>query len=217
MAREHDLDGILHSIQQLEDSFNSRYLYHWVFFSTKPLSEGFRRVTSNATNATCIYEHIPEAAAALATRVALDGLSHSVFGPLTKNERTRQIHGGEGRRRSRRWDWGSIARADRLRDYDWFWRIEPGADFPHNLGFDVFRFMRDHNIAYGFTEMHVDKSKLNPLSRQIRNMMAQHPDLLHEEVNVSWLLDHPDAREAYAAPETIENQQTTLGQLGQGT
>lgn len=126
MAREHDLEGILHSIQQLEESFNSRYLYHWVFFSTKPLSEDFRRVTSNATNATCIYEHIPEAAGTLATRVDLDGLEQSVFGPLNSKSINGATHHGKGHRRSRRWDWGSIARADRMRDYDWFWRIEPG-------------------------------------------------------------------------------------------
>lgn len=77
--------------------------------------------------------------------------------------------------------------------------------------------MRDHNIAYGFTETHIDKSKLNPLSRQIRTMMDQNPDLLHEEVNVSWLLEHPDAWDSYATAETIEEHLLGLGQLGEGT
>lgn len=59
LAHEEDLPAILVSIQQLEDTFNFQYQYHWVFFSTEPLSETFRRETSNATKAICLYEVIP--------------------------------------------------------------------------------------------------------------------------------------------------------------
>jgi mannosyltransferase len=126
LASEHELDAILQSIQQLEESFNSRYLYHWVFFSTKPLSENFHRLTSNATNATCIYEQIPEAANAIEPRIVLNWTSHAFFGPHKRPTRSEVKSSVKWQRRSPRWDWASIAKADRLRDYDWFWRIEPG-------------------------------------------------------------------------------------------
>ncbi len=58
LAHEADLATTLISIQQLEKIFNSQYQYHWVFFSPKPLSEEFRRQTSNATTAICLYEVI---------------------------------------------------------------------------------------------------------------------------------------------------------------
>jgi mannosyltransferase len=58
LAHETDLPAVLSSISQLEETFNHRYHYHWVFFSTQPLSEEFRRQTSNATGAICIYEVI---------------------------------------------------------------------------------------------------------------------------------------------------------------
>ena len=56
VAHEDGLPGVLSTIQQLEETFNSQYQYHWVFFSTEPLSESFRRQTSNATKAVCLYE-----------------------------------------------------------------------------------------------------------------------------------------------------------------
>lgn len=59
LAHDDDLPAVIISIQQLEETFNSRYQYHWVFFSTEPLSENFRRQTSNATKAVCLYEVIP--------------------------------------------------------------------------------------------------------------------------------------------------------------
>lgn len=130
LAHEDDLRPILSSIHQLEDTFNSRYSYDWVFYSTKPLSDKFRRLTSNATNATCIYEvvrdanwNVPEWARdahlqaqqtddAHGAEVDVVGYGSDEAAPLL-----RQIH---------RWKSGPFARENRLRDYDWFWRIEPG-------------------------------------------------------------------------------------------
>ena len=125
LAGEQELAGILRSIEQLEESFNSRYLYHWVFFSPVPLSENFRRLTSNATNATCIYEHVPDAASALEPRNACDEMSFTAFGPLNKPLQREMKKHAKWHRRPKHGAWSSISKADRLRDYDWFWRIEP--------------------------------------------------------------------------------------------
>ena len=56
ITHEDDLPAVLFTIHQLEETFNEQYQYHWVFFSKEPLSETFRRQTSNATKAICLYE-----------------------------------------------------------------------------------------------------------------------------------------------------------------
>lgn len=76
--------------------------------------------------------------------------------------------------------------------------------------------MREHKIAYGFTNLHVENPKLKSISRQVRSMMTQHPEIHHEEVNVSWLLDNPADWDSYATAGRIKEQQTTLGQIGDG-
>ncbi|KAF4121415.1 hypothetical protein GMORB2_1822 [Geosmithia morbida] len=56
---EKDLSDVVVTVTQLEEAFNSDHQYHWVFFGTDPLSEEFRRITSNATSSACFYEVIP--------------------------------------------------------------------------------------------------------------------------------------------------------------
>ncbi|ODA80893.1 hypothetical protein RJ55_03853 [Drechmeria coniospora] len=55
-VHEHEALPILSSARQLEDTFNDRYRYDREFFCTEPPSDRFRRLTSNVTSATCIYE-----------------------------------------------------------------------------------------------------------------------------------------------------------------
>ena len=123
LVHEDDLSPILTSIQELETTFNSRYQYHWVFFSTEPLGEEFRRETSNATGATCLYEVIPRN----------DWSVHPGFsGQHSPSSDNRQL-GFEDAGFSPsvyHWNLGSFAQQERMRDYDWFWRVEPGVSAP---------------------------------------------------------------------------------------
>lgn len=128
VAHEHDLPAVLSSMSQLEETFNHRYHYHWVFFSTQPLSEEFRRQTSNATGAICIYEVIsehnlassryPEPSSAASKAMPTDPIGD---GTVSKVGQSTSFLG-----QTSRWNSGPFASEKRLRDYDWFWRIEPG-------------------------------------------------------------------------------------------
>ncbi|WYZ38014.1 hypothetical protein EsH8_II_001520 [Colletotrichum jinshuiense] len=52
LVAEQQLEQMVASIAQLEQRFNDKYHYDWVFFSHEELSEEFKEVTSNATAAT---------------------------------------------------------------------------------------------------------------------------------------------------------------------
>lgn len=125
LANEDDLEPLLSSIYQLEDAFNRRFHYDWVFFSTEPLSDKFRQMTSNATSSTCVYELVKQGA------VELKRLSNCCpeQDEATKTLRDAQItvRGQlQSPRQIRRWSNGPFAQESRLQTYDWFWRIEPG-------------------------------------------------------------------------------------------
>lgn len=70
------------------------------------------------------------------------------------------------------------------------------AQFTHDITFDVFRFMRDHEIAYGFNEALLDKDELRTHSRPVISFIDKHPDLLHADADLSWLLDYNDGSTA---------------------
>lgn len=59
----------------------------------------------------------------------------------------------------------------------------------YDIPFDVFRIMRDNGIAYGFSRASADKTTSRALSNQVRSFIEKHPDLLHAEADVCWLLD----------------------------
>lgn len=127
LAHEHDLPAVLSSMSQLEETFNHRYHYHWVFFSTQPLSEEFRRQTSNATGAICIYEVISEHNLASSRYAKPSSASNAMPADSTSGEDVSE--GGQSTSflgQKSRWNSGPFASEKRLRDYDWFWRIEPG-------------------------------------------------------------------------------------------
>ncbi|PNY19949.1 mannosyltransferase KTR3 [Tolypocladium capitatum] len=195
LAHENDLYPILSSIYQLEDTFNSRYRYDWVFYSSKPLSDKFRRLTSNATKATCIYEvirdvnwNVPEWARDSPLQVHQTEDAHGAeadvvgYGSDEAVPLLRQMH---------RWKSGPFARENRLKDYDWFWRIEPGTQFTHDIDFDIFRVMRDYGIAYGSNTAAVDEAHMHALSQHVKGFIDENPELLHAEADISWLMGSP--------------------------
>ncbi|CAH0051255.1 unnamed protein product [Clonostachys solani] len=131
LVEESDLSDLEVSVRQLEESFNAHYQYPWVFFSTEPLSEDFRQVVSTATTSVCFYETITP-------------------GNHTLNESHDLASPAHCHRCTSRHSLDSLAKQGRMRDYDWFLRVEPGALFTEHIEFDVFRFMQDREIGYGW-------------------------------------------------------------------
>lgn len=129
LAHESDLAPLLSSMSQLEDSFNNRYNYDWVFFGVETLSDRFRQLTSNATAATCIYEVARQNdveprrfnnvchSQAESRQISIQAPSPTRGDSYEPLQTIRQIQ---------RWNNGPFAKEKRLQTYDWFWRIEPG-------------------------------------------------------------------------------------------
>jgi mannosyltransferase len=124
VVSEADLPATLFSIKQIEDNFNNRHLYDWVFFSVHNLPEKFKEETSNATNATCLFEVIPKENWDVPGWTDVPQLASSQelnpdhkFAVNKSNALVRQM---------KRWSSAPFAKERRLKNYEWFWRVEPG-------------------------------------------------------------------------------------------
>ncbi|KAK1477081.1 glycolipid 2-alpha-mannosyltransferase [Colletotrichum abscissum] len=60
LVSEQQKEQMVASVAQLEQRFNHKYRYDWVFFSHEELSEEFKDATSNATASTVTYNLIPQ-------------------------------------------------------------------------------------------------------------------------------------------------------------
>lgn len=58
LARNSDLEGIRQSIRQLEDRFNNKYNYPYVFLNEEPFSDEFKQKTTDLTKAKTSYGKI---------------------------------------------------------------------------------------------------------------------------------------------------------------
>ena len=69
-------------------------------------------------------------------------------------ERRNIIYGGSlSYRHMCRFNSGFFFRHELLKEYDYYWRVEPWVEFYCDLPFDPFVFMRDNGKVYGFTIM----------------------------------------------------------------
>ncbi|KAK7964462.1 hypothetical protein PG996_007841 [Apiospora saccharicola] len=203
LVNNSDVVAIVHTISQVEASFNSRKLhrYDWVFFSNKDFSEEFKAAVLNVSSSRCFFEVIPEDHWAVPHWIDDVKLSDArEFLEGVGAEKT----WSESHHHKSRWNAGLFALESRLQDYKWYWRIEPGVQYTCNIKYDVFRFMRDNNMAYGFNMALLDDARSFPsLWDRTKAFQLSHPNMVHPEADMRWALHTPrDSRDIIRSAST---------------
>ncbi|KAL9083273.1 MAG: hypothetical protein Q9159_005885 [Coniocarpon cinnabarinum] len=187
LVRNQELDGIIQSMSQLERRWNHKYHYPWIFFNDEPFNDEFKAATQNLTSARCYYEVVPDDHWSLP-----DWVDEGRF--MNSLEYLGAIGVGKGwmisYRHMCRWNSGFFYKHPRLMEFDFYWRVEPDVHFMCDINYDVFRFVRDNKIKYGFTMNILDDARSFPsLWSRTMSFINAHPDLVHPEADLDWLLD----------------------------
>ncbi|QSZ29239.1 hypothetical protein DSL72_003751 [Monilinia vaccinii-corymbosi] len=187
LVRNSELEGMLQSMRQLEARWNHQYEYPWIFFNDEPFTEEFMARTRNATRAPCFYEVVPsgfwEIPEWIDERRFMDGLDYLGAIGVGKGWMVSYHH-------MCRWNSGFFYRMERLRGLDWYWRVEPDVHFFCDINYDVFRFMRDNEMKYGFNMNILDDARSFPsLWAKTRAFAQANPHLIHPEADLNWLLE----------------------------
>jgi mannosyltransferase len=89
-----------------------------------------------------------------------------------------------------RWNSGMFYKHPALKDVRYYWRVEPKVQFFCNVDYDIFRYMQDHNKTYGFTINLFDAPESLPtLWPETERFLAAHPEYLHDNNMLEWLVD----------------------------
>ncbi|KAG2002385.1 alpha-1,2 mannosyltransferase KTR1 [Coprinopsis cinerea AmutBmut pab1-1] len=173
LARNSDLAGTVNSIKEIEDRFNRRYQYPYVFLNDEPFDEKFKSFLP-------VPEWIDEG-------VAKSWREWMVAGDI--------IYGGAYRNMCR-FNSGFFFRHPLMEKYRWYWRIEPDVHFHCDINFDPFVFMEEHKKVYGFTiTMFEYEATIMSLWDNVREFANMYPEYIAPDNSLEFISD--DGGETY--------------------
>lgn len=148
LARNEDLYELLPSIQSIEDRFNHKFGYDWVFLNDVPFTDEFKRETTKSVTGNTKYGVIPFDHWSVPIWINTDK-----FDNARENMKKNNVIYGDSipYRHMCRYESGFFFKHPLMDEYDYYWRVEPSVKFYCDIDYDVFQFMQDNNKQYGFT------------------------------------------------------------------
>lgn len=176
LARNRELYSLIQSIRNVEDRFNRKFNYDWVFLNDEDFTDEFKDLTTSLVSGKTKYGKIPP--------------EHWGYPDFIDQKRAAKaradmkaakiIYGdSESYRHMCRFESGFFWRNPLLDEYDWYWRVEPDIKIHCDLNYDLFKFMKDNNKKYGFTiSIHEFSKTIPSLWQHTKDFIKLHPGYL---------------------------------------
>lgn len=187
LARNSDLWEIVKSIRQLEDRFNRKFHYDWVFLNDQPFDDEFKRVTSALVSGNTSYGQIPT--------------EHWSFPDFIDQDKARKVREDMAQRKiiygdsisyrhMCRYESGFFFRHPLMLNYEWYWRVEPSVELYCDIDYDTFKFMRDNGKKYSFVlSLYEYVETIPTLWESTKSFMKKYPEHIAEDNSMGFLSD----------------------------
>lgn len=185
LARNSDLQSTVRSVREIEDRFNRRYRYPYVFLNEEPFTDEFKTRLSVLSSAKMEFGLIPrdhwfqpdsiDEAKAKASRDKM----------VEKNI----IYGGSVSYRNMcRFNSGFFFRHPLMEKYRWYWRIEPDVHFHCDIHYDPFLFMEEKKKVYSFTiTMYEYEATIPTLWKHVMDFAKLHPEFIAKDNSLGFM------------------------------
>ncbi|SCU95106.1 LANO_0E09296g1_1 [Lachancea nothofagi CBS 11611] len=193
LARNSDLWELASSIRHVEDRFNRRFHYDWVFLNDKPFDDEFIRVTSALTSGKTKYGHISPKHWSVPDWIDEDKAAKG----RQKMIDDKVIYGDSvPYRHMCRFESGFFFQNELLNDYEYYWRVEPEIRLFCDIHYDVFKFMRLNKKKYGFIlSMSEYEQTIPTLWKTTKEFIKKYPKYVKENNLMDFISD--DQGETY--------------------
>lgn len=188
LVRNAELPSMRESMRDVEEKFNRKYGYPWIFLNNEPFTEEFKRGVQQMTRSECRFGLIPK-----------EHWGYPDFISQEKAAETREkmkniIYGSsESYRHMCRYQSGFFFRHPLTLELDYYWRVEPGIKLYCDIDYDPFVFMQMNNKTYGFTMALYEYLDTVPtLWETTKKFIAAHPDYLAKDHGLHFLTDEPE-------------------------
>lgn len=187
LARNSDLYDLIPSIKEVEDRFNRKFQYDWIFLNDDEFTDEFKEVTTALISGTTKYGKIPHEHWSVPDWIDEAKAAAGREQMLKDNV----IYGGSiPYRHMCRFESGFFYRHELMDEYDWYWRVEPSIQLHCDIDYDIFKFMADNNKKYGFTiSIHEYPKTIPTLWQTTKDFMAKHPEFISSNNMMDFISD----------------------------
>ncbi|VUG17551.1 KTR1 [Brettanomyces bruxellensis] len=186
LVRNSELDGMLSSIKYVEERFNNRFHYDWVFMNDKPFTEYFKGNVSAAVSGRAIFSEIPKEFWDIPDSIDKDEMKKDMdFMAREQVLYARKVT----YRQMCRFNSGFFYKMPVMNTYQYYWRVEPFIRFYCDIAEDPFKIMREEKRAYGFTmAMLEDRKTIRQLwSNTLEFFESEHPEYVGKRNSIKFI------------------------------
>jgi len=187
LARNSDVWEIAKSIRQVEDRFNRRYNYDWVFLNDKPFDATFKKVTSSLVSGTTHYGEIPTEHWSYP-----EWIDQEKAKKVREDMKERKIIYGDSvsYRHMCRFESGFFFRHPLMMNYEYYWRVEPSIELYCDIHYDPFRVMVEEGKKYSFVlSLYEYYETIPTLWESTKKFMKNHPEHIAPDNSMKFLSD----------------------------
>lgn len=193
LARNSELYDLIKAIRRVEDRFNRKFNYDWVFLNDEEFTQEFKDLTTAIVSGTTKYGKIAKEHWSYPEWIDQGKAAES----RKKMKEQKIIYGDlESYRHMCRFESGFFWRNELMQEYDWYWRVEPGIQIHCDLDYDLFKFMQDNDKVYGFTiSIHEFEATIPTLWQHTKDFIKLHPEHIADNNLLDFISD--DKGETY--------------------
>ncbi|OBZ72892.1 Glycolipid 2-alpha-mannosyltransferase 2 [Grifola frondosa] len=185
LARNSEIDKAANSVRDLEDRFNSNFGYPWIFLNEEPFTEEFKERIRNITSGPVEFGLIPSDHWFQPDWVDEEKATQGRDKLVSQNI----IYGDSVSYRNMcRFNSGFFYRHPLLKNFKWYWRVEPDVRFHCDISFDPFIYMEEHGKVYSFTiTLYEYRETIPTLWDTVKEFINDHPEYLAPNNSMAYL------------------------------
>ncbi|CCH42288.1 putative mannosyltransferase KTR4 [Wickerhamomyces ciferrii] len=188
LVRNSELRGIQSTIKQIESTFNKKYNYPYVFLNDKPFSDRFKKGIAQVTKSEVFYELVPP-----------EVWDKPDFIDPEKEEEGIKYLEEKGVGYSKKISYHNMCRYysmgfynhPRMKQFKYYWRLEPKTNYFCDIDYDVFKFMQDNKKVYGYVlNLYDSPDSVRSLWPVTKEFLKKNPQYLNKNAALGWLKEN---------------------------
>ncbi|KAF2873343.1 glycolipid 2-alpha-mannosyltransferase [Massariosphaeria phaeospora] len=187
LARNSDVWEIAKSIRNVEDRFNRKFNYDWVFLNDDDFNDEFKSVTTALVSGKTRYGKIPKEHWSFPEFIDQDRAAK-----VRDEMKEKKIIYGDSisYRHMCRYESGFFFRHELMLEYEWYWRVEPSIELYCDIDYDTFKFMAENKKKYSFVlSLYEYVETIPTLWNAVKNFTKAYPEHVTEGNMMKFLSD----------------------------